>query len=485
VVDRLLSDEPIFKRQGSRIGGLPFGGALLCHNGDSKAPEAAAAARFAVARLGLDVDAHSGRTGNTDGEGGYGVGGSTTGSAGDTNLTSPARMAAERTKYQQLVAAGYVVDEVLRIGTNDGGGFTPEQTLANIRKHHNEVVRAAGCRRMILMGIDPKATTAADNRQLYSLNRLFEQYAQENSADTVFIDTTNVLLDPAAANDGGFPIPYTYAGTGTAPPAPYGSVMRDYVHKGNYGSFVEAKAMMAVFPRLYPRRALPILSATNEYGTGLLRGNLGGTSRRARAIGGSNFYDHAGGTGTVTGTPPAGSTLQGEGGGSFSMAFATDSITTTVNDAILPAGVTPTVGLTFSGSTGTNRVPYGASVIIGSFPVTYDPAVPSGTPITGGCLLYLDGVQGLIGIAASVQGAGLVKLGVSAVDTNSPLASVIAEPFTGYVFLEAPVGVTTSALSSGKAELVFYFAPNRACSGKAHLILSAFAHRADALPAAA
>jgi len=488
MADRLLSDSPVYKLQGSRAGGVPYGSTLACINGDSKAEELADSLRWAASLRCLDVDAWTGRTGNA---GGYGIGGSPTNSAGGgaPGLTNPARMATELAAYKQLVALGYTVDEWLGTATNDGAALTPEQTLANYRKHHNEVVRAAGLRRMVIRGLDPKSTTASDNRQLYALNRLLQQYVAENPADTAYVDSTNYLLDPSVDNVNGFPTPYTYFGTGTAPPAPVGSFMRDYVHKSNYGCFAAGKAVGALAAKLYPRRGLPVLSQVGEYSSGTLRGNLGGAARRTVKVGGgTNAYDWAGGTGSITGTPPPGIVLQGEGGGTFSMAWAAENITVSTDDDVLPRGVYPTAALSFSGSTGA-RASYGATAIIGEFPVTYDPAIPAGTLLSAGALIYLNAVVGLMGVRVNVPGVGIFGVGVTAASASpSPLAEVIAEPITGFMHLEAIVGAAPSSMANGKVELVFYFAPNRSVGGKANLIVPGYAHIAtplSAIPAAA
>jgi hypothetical protein len=451
-------------RQGSILRGSP----LVVFDGDSKTIEAYQSMSWAVSRMGLDADIWPQIV--------YGVGGSKSDSAGTSGLTSPARLASTLAGIQGYVAAGRVVDVSLRMFTNDPGAFTPEQSLTNLKLYHNQVVRAGGARYLLLWGCEPVAGDTNANTYAYSMNRLMQQYAALNSFDTIFIDCSNALTDPAAANAAGSPIPYTY----TSGAAPVGSVTRDGKHKTNYGCYVASKALGYVLSRLYPRKPLPILSQQNDYGATRLRGNLLGEAARTVAIGGGGSSGNSG-SGTITGSAPNGLRQAGSVTGTVSLVYAADTITITDDYGPIPRGTWPTVSVTLSGATDASQTDVGANVALNTYYLALNPVVPAGTPLVAGGLLYFDNVKGLLGFRGG-SNQGVTQIGTNnAGASSSPAAEVIAEAVTGGFYFESNIGAQSADLNATQVQSAIYFAPSTALSGKIHYLIPAMLHRADAL----
>lgn len=284
--------------------GLKAATVKLIADGDSKAGEALRAARWVDARTPLDVFISATPS--------LGIGGTTTGNTG-SNLIAPSRLATMIAAVQTEVAAGFAVDIVLTIGTNDVGASTaPELPISNIKRYHNEF-RNAGGRFLILMGIDPRNGNSA---LLHSVNRSYQDYCR-TVPDAFYVDTVPWLMAPASASTN----PLGGAG-GT-----FGAVTTDGLHCSAYGTYQKSFALQPVMQAIYRPRDRTNLFAIDSYNaTTSPRGNVFGSAGRMSAAGGTASFTNSG-TGTVTGTPPLGWTANGTLDGTLGVSFSVVNVT--------------------------------------------------------------------------------------------------------------------------------------------------------------
>ncbi|QQV77280.1 hypothetical protein H5J25_18575 [Sphingomonas aliaeris] len=266
-------------------------------DGDSKTSEIKSGLQWMAYFEGLEL--------RLDG-GDLGVGGSNSGT-GSSNLLSPARLALARAALDAHSAAGRTVDYFLTIGTNDlSANLAPATTMANIRKFHEQYLRPQPCfRYLMLVSVDPRSPgSPASASHLYTTNRLYEHYALVNPFDVMFVDTSGVMIDPALGNVNGHPIPFNT----TAAPMPVGAVTDDGLHCSNYGRYAKRFATLPLRD-LYRRKPARSLSRALVFGNPNATGaNMVGADGRIVAPTGTISLTNSG-TGTVTGLPPAGSTL--------------------------------------------------------------------------------------------------------------------------------------------------------------------------------
>ncbi|MDX3885807.1 MAG: SGNH/GDSL hydrolase family protein [Sphingomonas sp.] len=285
--------------------GRPF--AKLMVDGDSKAGEAPAAARWVAARTPLNVWIMPVS---------FSVGGSTSGTQAGTGLTNPDRMAAMTAGVAAETAAGWIVDMLLTIGTNDVvlSGLAADTILANVRKYH-DAFRAAGGRFLILMGVDPRSgLSAAMARQIVAVNRAYADYCM-TVPDAIFCDTAPWWLDPAPTNAAFSPIG---GSTGNA-----FSMAADGLHGSAYGSYRKQFALGPILRAIYrPRDPIPLNAGDSFDATTAPRGNMLGAYARCVALGGTSSIVNSG-TGAIAGTPPLGWTATGTLTGDLGVAFST------------------------------------------------------------------------------------------------------------------------------------------------------------------
>jgi len=305
--------------------------AKLMADGDSKRLEPVAAARWVNARTPIEC-----WIGSND----LGAGGSTTGTQASTGLTNATRMSAMQATVAAEVAAGWTVDMLLTIGTNDiAGGYPPETVLANLRRYH-DAFRAAGGRFLIVMAVDPRDGidgTAA--RKIVAVNHGYADYCN-SIADAIFCDATPWWLDPAPGN-------VSFAPVGGSTGAAF-AVAADGLHGGAYGAYRKQFALAPILPALYRPRQFLTLQPGDAYGSSdAIRGNILGTNGRMVSLGGTSNITISG-TGSASGTPPAGWTADGTLSGDLSVTFSVQDCAAL--DDLTGASGWQAVRLTFTGT---------------------------------------------------------------------------------------------------------------------------------------
>lgn len=306
--------------------------AKLMIDGDSKRGEPVIAAYWVNARTPIDC-----WIGSSD----FGVGGSTTGAQATTGLTNASRLNAMRAAVAADVAAGWAVDMLLTIGTNDIvlAGASSETVLANLRRYH-DAFRAAGGRFLIVMAVDPRTGLDAPlTRKLVALNHGYADYCR-SLADAIFCDPTPWWLDPAGGNSGFAPI----GGAGGTAFAMTG----DGLHGGAYGAYRKQFALAPILQAIYrPRRRMMLHPGDTYDGSDAIRGNILGPEGRMVAMGGANGIVNSG-SGSVSGTPPSGWSAYATLTGNLSISFST----TTCQPLADLTGTSgwPAVRVTFSGT---------------------------------------------------------------------------------------------------------------------------------------
>lgn len=457
---------------GSR-GGYPYAAPSIVSDGDSKGLEPIRAMQWCQAMRNLDV-----KLGLLAGS--LSVGGSNTGSSSTTNLTSTARLATLQSTLAALNAAGTIYDYVLKIGTNDtSAGITPSQTIANIRKVHEQYLRPNGCRFLWLIAVDPRVSAA---EQICSINNLYRRYAQENPYDVIFIDTTPYLLDPNIANTSNFPTPYTFNGTGAGP---LGCLSDDGLHLTSAGFFAQWPAFDAAMQRVYRPRYPRNMAILNNVASATLSpfSNQLGTKGRTTALGGTDSTTKSG-TGTVTGTPMLGFTMTGTLTGDFSVAFSQANIVQAVGDNHLGPGTWPGVNIAFTGTPTADTT------------LTF--ATTSSVSPTGGAAAIGD-VVGSAWVARlnALTGLGNVRLynnqttSLNAAHADTPLMAATQSPLgrglpaiTALMTCEADGLISTSTYSSYNTTFNLTFPANTPISGSITL-LDLFYGKFGPIPASA
>lgn len=306
--------------------------AKLMVDGDSKREEPVGAARWVNARTPLEC-----WIGSND----FGAGGSTSGTQASTGLTNATRLGNMQSTVAAQTDAGWTVDMLLTIGTNDvAAGTQPETVLANLRRYH-DAFRAAGGRCLIVMAIDPRnAIDAAASRRLIAINRGYADYCNV-IADAVFCDANPWWLDPAAA--GGTSLTPIGGSGGTA-----FAVTSDGLHGSAYGAYRKQFALAPILQALYrPRPRIPILPADVYNAADAIRGNILGTNGRMVSLGGTSSLTNSG-SGTISGTPPSGWTAEGTLGGDLSVTFSVEDCPAL--DALTGSSGWQAVRLTFTGT---------------------------------------------------------------------------------------------------------------------------------------
>lgn len=429
--------------------------AKLMVDGDSKRHEPAVAARWVNARISLEcwIGSHD-----------FGAGGSTSGTQATTGLTNASRMGAMQTAVATETAAGWTVDMLLTIGTNDvSAGSSSEAVLANLRRYH-DAFRAAGGRCLILMAIDPRnGIDAAATRRLIAINRGYADYCTA-VPDAIFCDTTAWWLDPVAAGSTAF-TPIGAAG-GTA-----FAMTQDGLHGSAYGSYRKQFALAPIMQALYrPRPSIGVVPGDVYNVSDAIRGNILGTGGRTVALGGtSNLANN--GTGTSSGTPPSGWTADGTLSGSLSVAFSVENCAAL--EQLSGSDGWQTVRLAFSGTPDAS----------GGMTVRRYVPLPqlNATPMFASMLLNVEALTGCFGLSLSTVNVGptmTVHLGAS----GTPNAADQLPRLDGLHGVEQPV-VPASNLNSGLSIGIRWLA-GVPLSGSIDLVGACW-RRADPLPAAA
>ncbi|SNS20496.1 GDSL-like Lipase/Acylhydrolase family protein [Sphingomonas laterariae] len=354
------------------IGAQPF--VQLWGDGDSKTGEGVGAFEWAVARLNLDAWV-GGRQ--------FGVGGTNTSNSGN-NLTSPARMATIVTAIETASATGDIIDVVMTIGTNDVvlANMTSEAIIANIRNYH-DVIRAAGCRNLILMSIDPRTNlTATQQGQIASANRAYEDYCRV-VADAIFVDAMPWMLDPASPSF----IPIGGAG-GT-----FGAVTNDGLHCSAYGIFRKSFAVEAVAEQLYRFRPVELIGSGIAFNSvTAVRGNILGTGGRFVAMGGTDSFTKVD-TSSVVGTPPATFTGSGTLNGDTKLTY---SVANCADLGSRYGGDWPCINVALSGTpVSTSDIQLAGRYVVFAYPAS--------TRMRGRALVNLNNVTGLSRLRLQTQ----------------------------------------------------------------------------------
>lgn len=294
-------------------------------------------------------------------------------------LTSPSRLAAMASAIASAKAQGYAaVDVMLTIGTNDGGStnggpFTAEQTVANVKNYYNAFVQAGG-RILWIWSVDP-STTSGTNARTPSINAGYADLARESN-QAVFISTEKYFLDPAATN-------FTPIGQATNT---VGSVTYDGLHSSVYGFLQKGRAISPILNRAFRvRDHFDCLTSGNAWGASFPRGNILGAEARFRALGGTDTSTG----GTVTGTPPLGWSMSGDLAG-LSVTFTAESNAAIASALNLQAGL-PVVRMAISGT------PTADVAITFARTVTAVGAISAGR-YEHEMMVYADNFAGLVGI---------------------------------------------------------------------------------------
>lgn len=436
--------------------GRPF--AKLMVDGDSKRGEPVAAARWANARTPLDV-----AIGTHD----FGTGGSTSGTTATTGLTNATRIAAMQAAVATESAAGTVCDMLLTIGTNDIGlnGTAPETVIANVRRYHN-LFRAAGGRFLIIMAMDPRTgLSAAQARQAVALNHGYADYARA-FPDAIFCDATPWWLDPAAGNVSHLPIG---AATGAA-----FAMAADGLHANAYGCYRKQHALAPLLQAIYrPRPRHPLHGADAFNASDAPRGNILGANGRMVSLGGAPSFTNSG-TGTISGTPPAGWTGSGTLTGDVALSFA--GVTSPALETYAGSSGWQAVRLTLSGTpTASGGISLARNVVL---------AAQGSTPMLGTMLAHCNALTGCFGLTlttVNVTPTATGYLGSSA----TPASLVAADQLPGLDGLHGiDIAVTPTSNSNSGLSFGLRWLAGVPLSGSIDLI-GAVWRRADALPAAA
>ncbi|SNS16544.1 hypothetical protein SAMN06295912_10268 [Sphingomonas laterariae] len=427
--------------------------ARLMVDGDSKRGEAVTAARWVNARTPIEA---------TIGSHDLGVGGSTTATQASTGLTNATRMATMQATVAAQVASGWAVDMLMTIGTNDIvlAGLTPETVLANLRKYHN-AFRAAGGRFLILMAVDPRTgldATAA--RKFIALNRAYADYCTA-IADAIWCDTAAWWLDPASTS---------FAPVGGATGAAFG-MAADGLHGNAYGAYRKQYALGPILQALYrPRLRGPLYGGDSFNTADAVRGNILGTNGRMVALGGTNSITLSG-SGSVSGTPPAGWTATGTLTGDLGLSFAVAGCPPL--DAYAGSAGWQAVRLTFNGTPSAT----------GQIVLTRNVVLPEqgAAPMAGSLLVNANALAGCHGIyLASVNTNPIGRIDLGAAGT--PTAADQLPQMDGLLGLDLAL-VPTGNLNSGVSINIRWLG-GVAMSGSIDLIGATW-RRADAPPAAA
>lgn len=431
--------------------------AKLMTDGDSKRIEPLSAARWINARTPLDV-----MLGTHD----FGTGGSNSGTAATTGLTNATRMGNMQAAVAAESAAGSICDMLLTIGTNDIAisATPPETVIANIRKYHN-AFRAAGGRFLILMAVDPRTgLSAAQARQVVALNHAYADYARA-IPDAIFCDTVPWWLDPATGNATHLPI-------GGATGAAF-SMAADGLHGNAYGAYRKHHALAPILQAIYRPRVRHTLHAADAYNAGdAVRGNILGGAGRMVATGGTASFTNNG-TGTVSGTPPAGWTGSGTLTGDMGLSFT--AVTCPALESLAGSSGWGAVRISFSGtpsaSGGISFVRTGATAALGS------------TPMAGSVLVNCNALTGCFGMSlqtVNVTPTTVLYLGSSAVAASLAASDQlpVLDGLHGIDMAPIPTSNSGSGLSFG-----IRWMGGVPLSGSIDLIGAAW-RRCDPLPAA-
>lgn len=349
--------------------------AKLMVDGDSKRNEPAAAARWVHARTPIDC-----WIGSSD----LGTGGSTTGTQATTGLTNASRMATMQAAVAAEVAAGWTVDMLMTIGTNDVviSGYGSETVLANLRRYH-DAFRAAGGRFLIIMAVDPRdGLSAGITRKIVAVNHAYADYCLA-TPDAIFCDATPWWLDPTGGN-GEF-APIGRAGGGAF------AMTGDGLHGGAYGAYRKQFAIAPIVQALYrPRRLMPLQPGDAYDGSDALRGNIMGAVGRMVAMGGTSSITNSG-TGSISGTPPSGWTAEGTLTGNLSVAFSTEDCAALAD--LSGTDGWPVVRVSLSGT----------PTASGSLTIRRFASLPqmSGTPMRASVLFNANALSGCFGLQLS------------------------------------------------------------------------------------
>lgn len=396
--------------------------AKLMIDGDSKCNEPVIAAYWVNARTPIDC---------WIGSNSFGVGGSTTGTQATTGLTNATRLSGMQATVAAEVAAGWTVDMLLTIGTNDVvlSDYSSETVLANLRRYH-DAFRAAGGRFLIVMAVDPRTgLNAALTRKVVALNQGYADYCRARP-DALFCDPSPWWLDPAGGAA-------AFAPLGGSAGTPF-AMTGDGLHGGAYGAYRKQFALAPILQAIYrPRPRIPLYPG-GAYDSGdTIRGNILGPEGRTAAMGGSNGITNSG-SGSVSGAPPAGWSADGTLTGDLSIGFSVATCQPLAD--LTGTNGWPVVRMTFSGTPAAsgdvtlrrfvalaqlNATPMLASALIGANALTgchglylstinVSPVANAylGTAGTIGIIDQLPALDGLIGIDQPVLPTSNINSGL-------------------------------------------------------------------------